>query len=84
MDFVGMNQKCVSLFSDSSKELIATARKANVTSNTAAPNRPQSNGKGERTVVLCIEGGRTVLLQSGLAHAFWSLAVRHYCVRVRM
>ncbi len=71
-DFLGMSQKCVSLYSDNSKELVATARKAKMLSNTATPYRPQSNGKGERTVGLCIEGGRTVLHQSGLAHAFWS------------
>ena len=83
-DFVGPKQKCVSLFSDNSKELVAAARKAKVMSNTATPYRPQSNGKAERTVGLCIVGGRTVLHQSGLAHAFWGLAVRHHCMSTNM
>ncbi len=59
-DSLGMSQKRASLYSDNSKELVAKARKANVISNTATPYRAQSDGKDERAVGLCIEGGRTV------------------------
>ncbi|CAI7802186.1 unnamed protein product, partial [Closterium sp. NIES-54] len=41
---------------------------------------PQSNGVAERANRTIIEGGRTILVDSGLALRFWPLAIRHATV----
>ncbi|CAI7799259.1 unnamed protein product, partial [Closterium sp. NIES-53] len=41
---------------------------------------PQSNGVAERANRTIIEGGRTILVDSGLPLRFWPLAVRHATV----
>ncbi|CAI7774076.1 unnamed protein product [Closterium sp. NIES-54] len=38
---------------------------------------PQSNGVAERANCTIIEGGRTILVESGLPLRFWPLAIRH-------
>ncbi|CAI7868156.1 unnamed protein product [Closterium sp. NIES-53] len=41
---------------------------------------PQSNGVAERANRTIIEGGRTILVDSGLPLRFWPLAIRHVIV----
>ncbi|CAI7839158.1 unnamed protein product [Closterium sp. NIES-53] len=41
---------------------------------------PQSNGVAERATWTIIEGGRTILVDSGLPLRFWPLAIRHATV----
>ncbi|CAI7803193.1 unnamed protein product [Closterium sp. NIES-54] len=41
---------------------------------------PQSNGVAERANRTIIEGGRTILVDSGLPLRFWPLAIRHATV----
>ncbi|CAI7772880.1 unnamed protein product [Closterium sp. NIES-53] len=41
---------------------------------------PQSNGMAERANRTIIEGGRTILVDSGLPLRFWPLAIRHATV----
>ncbi|CAI7873370.1 unnamed protein product [Closterium sp. NIES-53] len=41
---------------------------------------PQSNGVAERANRTIIEGGRTILVESGLPLRFWPLAIRHATV----
>ncbi|CAI7866285.1 unnamed protein product [Closterium sp. NIES-53] len=41
---------------------------------------PQSNGVAERANRIIIEGGRTILVDSGLPLRFWPLAIRHATV----
>ncbi|CAI7748386.1 unnamed protein product, partial [Closterium sp. NIES-53] len=41
---------------------------------------PQSNGVAERANQTIIEGGRTILVDSGLPLRFWPLAIRHATV----
>ncbi|CAI7771264.1 unnamed protein product, partial [Closterium sp. NIES-54] len=41
---------------------------------------PQSNGVAERAKRTIIEGGRTILVDSGLPLRFWPLAIRHATV----
>ena len=45
---------------------------------TSTPNRSQTNGVAEAAVGCAIEGTARNLYQSGLAHAFWPDAAKHY------
>ena len=45
---------------------------------TATPHRPQTNAFAERGIRTMLEGARAALLQAGMPHRYWPMAVRHH------
>ena len=67
-----------SLYSDNAPELIKAAENLGLVHPTSTPHRPQSNSVTERQIRVTVEGTRAALVQSGLPHRFWPLALRHH------
>ena len=66
------------IYSDNSKELIAAVKSTDAIHQTATPHRPQTNAFAERGIRTALEGARAALLQAGMPHRFWPIAVRHH------
>jgi Reverse transcriptase (RNA-dependent DNA polymerase)/gag-polypeptide of LTR copia-type/Integrase core domain/GAG-pre-integrase domain len=62
-----------------SKEWDALLQSSGIMHWTGPAHSPQSNGLAERYMRTVVEGGRTVLLASGLPHGFWAEAMSYSC-----
>ena len=67
------------LYSDNARELVAAGKALGWWHDYSTDNRPASNGVVERQNRNVLEGLRSILLESGLEHKFWSQAVQCWC-----
>ncbi len=73
------------LHSDPAPEIVAAAKELKIDQhNTATPGRKEGNAIAERSVRTALEGTRGALAQSGMALAWWSYAIQHYCMSVNI
>merc|ERR1712026_586488 len=80
LDFQGTEgRKVKQFYSDNFSSLADAAKKMHWAAPTSTPGVPQTNGLAERKIRQVKEGGRTNLIQSGLAYVWWPYAVKHHC-----
>lgn len=77
--FVGGGGETDRLYTDARGDLPAAARGLSRRDDVSTLERPQSNGVGEQAARRALEGTRSLLLQSGLPHAFWCDAAQACC-----
>jgi hypothetical protein len=68
----------VFLGSDGAREFAKAAEDVGFAHDPSTPNRRIHNPHAEREILTLKEGGRSALVQSGLSHECWPLAVSHF------
>ena len=69
----------MTIYSDDSPEIASACHRMQVMHNTAQPFRPETNGIAEQAVRRIKEGTASLLVQSGLNHKWWPMAMRCFC-----
>ena len=77
--FLGPQGKCKHVYTDNSKEFIASLEVLGYSHDTSTPHRPETNGVAESAVKRVREGTACALTQSGLHDKWWRYAMWYFC-----
>ena len=77
--FLGTETQAKYVYTDNSPEFEKAIDDSGFPHDTSTPYRPETNGIAERAVRRVKEGTTCTLIQAGLTHKWWDLAMECFC-----